>query len=306
LSFGSFGQICVWLLLVTGCGIQDRPLPATSDTHYITFGGSFTGLVAKVKQPAIRVCLRQASGEVRARFSEDIVKSVKQWLEPIRGFTSEPLTDKVEIVDGAARCDAAVEIVPGVHSNAQLGSTPVIKMQPNGYFGSYNVLLHEFGHAFALSDTYAPGGVSGVCRPGQPQAVMCNTAFKALQPDDISGLKVVFSRAFPNDKPGDPRSTTLFVGVSESAADSAALYFARDEQAGEAAYAPGDAIEYCVGKCTTKSTDWKATELVRNGKQSMWRSSQRVELREGLVVSVKLTTQTGPALRYVQFNSAAN
>jgi len=59
------------------------------------------------------------------------------------------------------------------------------------------VLLHEFGHAFALSDTYQ-GGQSGNCQANQPQAVMCNTSFDTPQTDDVAGIRSVYQSTFPN------------------------------------------------------------------------------------------------------------
>lgn len=73
-------------------------------------------------------------------------------------------------------------------------------------------VLHEFGHSFAcLNDTYA-GRQAGVCKPGQPNSVMCdNFSFQALQTDDIAGLKYnydLYKGGRPVAQSGHPNNGT--------------------------------------------------------------------------------------------------
>lgn len=190
-------------VVLSGCGTQEEPTQGTSGLHYITFGPGVTGLVAKVKNKSLKACLSGHSSADRQQWVENIQSSILKWVEPLRRMTKEQLFRTVEVIDGSGRCDTDIVIAPNTHSNTSVGRTPTVRMSPTGYFASYNVLLHEFGHAFALSDTYQ-NGQSGNCQPNQPQAVMCNTRFADLQTDDVAGVQEVFKRTFPGDTPSDP------------------------------------------------------------------------------------------------------
>ena len=57
------------------------------------------------------------------------------------------------------------------------------------------VLVHEFGHAFGLGDTYIEGG-RGACKPGQPVSRMCRSRLSEhLSHDDIRGVRNSFCRS---------------------------------------------------------------------------------------------------------------
>lgn len=187
-------------LALVGCG-QARPEDAGTVSHpdFISFGPTVQGLTGQVKKPELRICLTgiDAGGTEWQSWEANIKSVVLKWVDSLRPVASSQLTQTVSVTGESPDCDGSVRVVPGTWSNTSIGEKPVVSMDRTGYFASYNVLLHEFGHAFALSDTYQ-GGQSGNCQPGQPQAVMCNTSFDAPQPDDVQGIQSVFKRIFPN------------------------------------------------------------------------------------------------------------
>jgi hypothetical protein len=67
----------------------------------------------------------------------------------------------------------------------------------------FQTVLHEFGHAFGLSDVYAEGGFFCDIHHGNyapsSTSVMCNANFNALQSDDVEGIKHVFCSVYPGD-----------------------------------------------------------------------------------------------------------
>lgn len=166
---------------------------------FILIGGNYSGLMRYAKKETIRICLSGGlSQAARDAWAETINDVTKKWLDSIRPLTFAKLADGATIV--TSDCYATVLVQPQNNAYTLLGTNPRIVVAPSGYFGSYNVVLHEFGHAFGLGDTYQ-NGQSGNCRPGQPQAVMCNTSFDHLQPDDLAGMKAVFKMVYPNDTP---------------------------------------------------------------------------------------------------------
>lgn len=185
------------ILVLQACGTK-APESGVSHPHFISFGPNVHGLTEKVKKPELRICLAGVAAGTEWETWEGNVKSVVlKWVDALRPVATTELAKAVLVTDENTDCDAHVRVQPGTWSNTQIGSTPTVNMDRTGYFAGYNVLLHEFGHAFALSDTYQ-GGQSGNCQAGQPQAVMCNTSFAELQDDDVKGVQTVYQHAFPN------------------------------------------------------------------------------------------------------------
>ncbi len=185
-------------LALQGCGSKEQETSAVSHPHFISFGPNVHGLTEKVKKPELRICLAGvAAGTEWETWEGNIQSVVLKWVDALRPVAQAELAKSVLVSDEKSNCDGYVKVQPGTWSNAQIGATPTVNMDSAGYFASYKVLLHEFGHAFALSDTYQ-GGQSGNCKPGQPQAVMCNTSFEDLQDDDVKGIQAVYQNAFPN------------------------------------------------------------------------------------------------------------
>ncbi len=181
------------------CGSREKGQGGVSHPNFISFGPSVHGLTEKVKKPEIRICLVGVdAGSEWEKWEGNIQSAVLKWVDALRPVAQGELTQTVLVTDGTTNCDAFVKVVPGTWSNTQIGSVPTVNMDRTGYFASFTVLLHEFGHAFALADTYQ-GGQSGNCKPNQPQAVMCNTSFDTPQDDDVTGVRSVYKSTFPND-----------------------------------------------------------------------------------------------------------
>lgn len=271
--------IILTVVAAVGCGRSEDTSVDSSKLHFITFGPGVSGLVAKVKNRTMTACLSGHSAASRATWEKNIQSSILKWIEPLRKMTGDPLTSEVKVIDGRGKCDTDIVISPGTHSNTSISSYPVVRMSPEGYFAGFNVLLHEFGHAFALSDTYQ-GGQSGNCQAGQPQALMCNTSFKDLQTDDSTGVQSVFKRTFPKDVPNSggsiPAALTVRVSMAlgkKIAEDKYELYAGVSGVDAKKA----DTVAYCLASCDqsaswikmTKSIDRADSVIYTAGAQSL-------------------------------------
>jgi hypothetical protein len=288
-----------------GCGsAADREADGASSVHFITFGPRVSGLVSSVKKSTLTACLQGVAAGDQKRWAEDIQSTVLKWVRPLRALTSDKLVGSVNVVSSGNRCDFNVVVNEGTHSNASIGSRPTIRMDREGYFASYNVLLHEMGHGFALSDTYQ-GGRSGNCKPGQPQAVMCNTSFSDLQKDDVEGVTRIFKQTFPNDVPGQnpavdpaaefgkmkfavalgnevaPDTYKLAVGLSGGAEQADA----------EAAICYGSEVD-----CRASESGWRTLErVVRRGDATIFRDSEETAARINPLFTVRYKNAVGAA-----------
>lgn len=161
--------------------------------QYIDFGSNH-GIIPSVKNEELTICLTGTSPDNEMQWMEWTLISMLRWLEPLREVSRDGLTEN--IVFGDTNCDVRFRVVSGAWGmTSNIGTHPVVTVGPNVPFG---VVVHEFGHVFGLSDTYQ-NGTSGNCRPGQPQALMCNISFSEPQPDDIAGIRAVFKREFGDD-----------------------------------------------------------------------------------------------------------
>ncbi len=240
-----------------------------SEVDFITFGQGVSGLVGQVKQAKLNFCLAGVASGDKGVWEENIRTSVLRWVQPLRGLTTAKLTTQVTVNDNA-QCNGSVVVRSGTHSNTEVRSNPVINMDSDGYFASFNVLLHEMGHGFALGDTYQ-NGVSGDCQPGQPQAVMCNTSFADLQKDDIKGITKVFKQTFPNDKPptnppDDPAKALAAYKLFAALGNDAGNDFYQLGVGLNGAEIKDAVMEFCLGKeldCRKSTSGWLA--LKRSG-----------------------------------------
>lgn len=190
--------------------------PRQSELDFIVNPQELYGLAAKVKNPSIELCIRGVAQSTE--WEEKIRKATLAWIEPMRTMSSDPLTSVINITflngscsDTATRkFDGEINISVNYTAATYQGDRPRMVLSTEGYYASYRVILHEFGHMFGLQDTYirpqGGSGRSGNCMPGQPQSLMCNTSlFEAPQEDDIAGLAVIFAELFPNEtQPSDP------------------------------------------------------------------------------------------------------
>jgi hypothetical protein len=303
-----------------GCGSRSASESGNvSHVHFITFGPGTFGLVKKVKQPTIVACTSGISSGEQAAWDDKIKSTVLKWVKPQRAFTGVELTQQVEIrPDSQSGCDFEVRVQAGTWANTSIGARPVIRMDSSGYFASYNVLLHEMGHAFALSDTYQ--GASGDCKPGQPQSVMCNTSFDDLQTDDIAGLKEVYKNAFPSDQPGTggtnppvtpvtPTNPTVLpyklyaaLGAQIGAADG---YQIHASLVGAPAGQETGTLAFCNGSasvCSAAGARWiDMTRGQVRGDVALWSLNSGTVLAEGLSLTLRYTNAQGVATQSVQF-----
>lgn len=304
-------RLAVLMLLAAtlpACGSsEEQDAQNASNVHFITFGPGISGLVSKVKRDRLDVCLSGVAEGDRKAWSERISSSILKWIAPLRSQTSAPLASSVNVVRAGERCETDVVAQVGTHANTSIGSRPVVRMDVQGYFASYNVLLHEFGHAFALSDTYQ-GGQSGNCQPGQPQAVMCNTSFSDLQKDDVAGVVRIFKQTFPGDTPGTtpPNDPTAEFGKLKIAAGLGA-------EVGQDTYKMAlgltgteqrDAVaELCLGgeaACRNSESGWRQlARLERRGDATIFQDATGTPLVNGLEVTLRY--RNASAAKYSTF-----
>ncbi len=181
--------LLIIILLAMSCTRQNLSLEDNNTSHlnFLTFGEGVYGLIQDVRKQEITACLSGSYDNFNS-WENRVRVAILKWVDPLRDISPSPLANNVLVREGqGGNCDVDVVIHPSVHAHTNIGSHPVVNMSASGYFASDNVLTHEFGHAFALADTYQ-GGQSGNCQAGQPQSLMCNTSYSAPQADDIKGI----------------------------------------------------------------------------------------------------------------------
>lgn len=293
--------------LLASCGSSDDPRPGEESLlHFITFGPGVTGLTSRVKQETMTACLSGVSTEGAKAWEENIKSTILKWVKPLRALTSTKLVEDVEVtLNGGSGCDLYVTVSSNVHSNTNIGQRPTVNMAPSGYFGSYNVLLHEMGHAFGLSDTYT-GGQSGRCQPGQPQAVMCNTSFSDLEADDVKGMAAVFKTAFPGDKPPvDPPAPAykLFAAIGKEI--SGARHELHFSVVGAPANAAGE-MAVCVGGMSACGPGATWTALAKSGDRpgaALYAWADAPALAQDLQLTIRFKSAAGEARRTLNVRS---
>lgn len=300
----------ITLALLSACGAPEDRAADTSDVHFITFGASVTGLVSKTKQPVISACITGHNSSNREKWAKDIQEVILKWVEPLRSETKAELANQVQVIDGSGRCDVDVVISPSVSpAFTRISSRPSVNMNTSGHYGSYNVLLHEFGHAFALSDTYQ-GRTSGNCKPGQPQAVMCNVKFSNLQEDDKEGVRSIFKRVFPNDQAGGPNSgggivndtalnATVAVALGRELSQDT-FEFAAGISGPEAK--PDMNLSYCVGICGAGSV-WIPMSYSRSVSGTHIYSVASQEIFDGAEIKIQVNSGLRKKISAVSFKA---
>ena len=180
------GTMLLVFAALSGCGEHTKE---TSPSQYIIGNSSTAGITRKVQAETIRICYSDSSDSAQHR--QDTQDGVMQWIDALREISKEPLAKTVELVGSNAPCEAKLYVGNYSPAYTQMGSTPSVHINYQGWYGSQTVTLHELGHAFGLLDTY--NGRGGSCRSGQPDSVMCWAKFETLQPDDIDGVRAVFT-----------------------------------------------------------------------------------------------------------------
>lgn len=151
---------------------------------------NFIGKSVSTSDPEYAKWVRWTTEAVKEWLS---VLSIYKRLPPIivgRDLSGEDLDINVRYEEGRSNYD-----VPG----SRLRTDYRIQMRQNGGKHRYTTLLHEFGHAVGLFDTY--GG--SPCTPGNPSSVMCQSDPASgwasynmydLSADDIRGVRNRFCR----------------------------------------------------------------------------------------------------------------
>jgi hypothetical protein len=169
------------------------PIDIDQGFHFIQAHPSLAGLVKKAHRNKYRLCLVDPQNSSIRR--NMIVKSVEKWLDALRPIAKYPIASSVEaIVGDQASCDAVVNVGTYQYAHTFMGDRPIININSTGWYGGETVVLHEFGHAFGLLDTYE--GRGGTCKPNQPDSVMCFAKYPELMPDDIDGVRAVYKSIF--------------------------------------------------------------------------------------------------------------
>jgi hypothetical protein len=172
-------------IVATGCGEK----PTLSSTEYKPLGRSYEGLLRKIENAEIRLCL--TGFDESDQWASWTRESVLKWLAPLRELSSVPLADEVTFVAGGACAGADAQI--NLYSQyfrayTEIGSRPAIYVSRQDARGGH-VIFHELGHAFGMGDTYGlPDSGS------QPDSVMKTATFDELQDDDLQGIRYLYDR----------------------------------------------------------------------------------------------------------------
>ena len=305
----SIPVLSIALAALVSCGAKND---SESRIRFITFGPGVEGLQAAVKQNEIKICLSGAVGNDFEKWNRNIQRAVLSWIQPLRSLTSEPLAQLVSVVGEENGCDASVIVTPGQWAMTEVTNKPVVNVDSSGQFSTYNVLLHEFGHAFALSDTYQ-GGQSGNCQAGQPQAVMCNTSFSELQSDDIKGVQEVYQSIYPNDKPGNNQGTdpilpqtppAIFAAIEENSIQTA---FKLLIAVNETATPKVTEVSYCLGLKSDCVTDgnWLTASKIQapqaNSSGRFFRTDASIAPSNTENCTIKAKTSSGFTYQTIRF-----
>ena len=128
----------------------------------------------------------------------EVAKALKTWLVPLQKRNPK-VTNTIRF-----SCPGHIKIslTPNFtkedgHPDAQchMGELPHIEIRKFNH-KYYQLMVHEFGHAFGLLDTYK-NKTSGRCKPGQPLSVMCTNFMNAPQKDDVAGLYAMYDMVYP-------------------------------------------------------------------------------------------------------------
>ncbi len=174
----------------------DYTLPenqASDGLEFLKAGNGSAGIVTKIFNPEIKVCYSDYYNSQSMK--ENVKSSILKWIDALRSISSKPLATNVVLnAWNSSGCDVYVTIGNYNPANTSMGKVPTVRIATSGWYGSSTVVLHEFGHAFGLLDTYS--GRGGACQPGQPSSVMCYAKFADLMADDVAGIRAVYKSLY--------------------------------------------------------------------------------------------------------------
>ena len=193
-------------LMFVSCGKPDSG--DSSDLKYIVSGKAYAGLLRKVHNPSIRLCMGTSASVVAHK--DDVAHAITEWTNALTDIAAKPVTHTTEFVAlNDPTCDAVVNIGNYNPANTSMGNRPVLNLAYSGWYGSRTVTLHEFGHAFGLGDTYE--GRGGSCQTKQPDSVMCRASYDALKKDDIDGIRAAYKNALSRNFAADDDSVPMVI-----------------------------------------------------------------------------------------------
>lgn len=305
-----FYVLALVVLCQTGCAANPQAgdgdnARGVSELRYILVSEGISGLVSQVKKPTMSACLSGIASAEKDEWDKNIKSIMLKWVDTMRDLTSDDLASAVDVNLDGRGCDVDITVQEGVWANTEIGQHPTVNMGASGYMASYNTMLHEFGHAFALGDTYQ-NGKSGDCQPGQPQAVMCNTKFDTPQSDDIKGIAKIFKDEYPGDKPLDPSARVskykLFAALGRESLGAFELKFALSGDTEKA----GGKLEVCKGDltlCKASTAQWSeaAREGVRGDAVIFGLAAQAVSTGSKMTIRYKFSG--GAAYQAIEFKS---
>jgi hypothetical protein len=138
------------------------------------------GLIAKVQQPVIHVCINTNHPEALPAVRDAIL----EWVDPLRDVAGVPL---VKDVKEGCPGDLQVNFLTASRAHTFPAERPVLNLgQPT----DYPAVLHEVGHAFGLGDAYVEGVWS--CEGDKSLSVMCRPGLEAIAEADRNGIMQVY------------------------------------------------------------------------------------------------------------------
>jgi len=164
------------------------------EERFIVFGDAENYLISQITTN-IGVCLTGdgVTTTTRSGFETTIRNAIMAWVDAVRPTSTVALVDADDITFTCSGADV------NVNWDKDAGRANAPRGQVNLFGGdTFVTVMHEFGHIFALGDTYVEG--VWTCQPGQPNSVMCGSGGipSTLQADDINGIQEIFAMAFPD------------------------------------------------------------------------------------------------------------
>jgi hypothetical protein len=161
----------------------------------------------------LRICITMASGATgRANIEQQIRDAVWLWTSVVSPVSTVPLHQGVVFTNDSVNADYNVLVHPASFATSPPNPFPDPTVDPIFRTRPYTwspagvpytrlfddstgpVVVHEFGHAFGLGDTYVEGG-GGICKVFQPQSIMCSGT--SITADDVNGMRQAFGNAEP-------------------------------------------------------------------------------------------------------------
>lgn len=194
------------LLLAAGCAAEvsdeETEVGLTTQPYLLGPWDQRYNMYSYVTDHRLKVCITRNPGTTMSltTLQNHISNAVSRWVNAVQPTATVTLFNTVSFgcprIDNVPLWDFEVVLSPG-DALAHTWDTGMEMFEGEGTnFG--RVMLHEFGHAFQLADTYIGAGGMG-CLPDHPNSVMCDSrAFSSLQTDDIRAARQSYREVHPN------------------------------------------------------------------------------------------------------------